>query len=344
MSTKVIAPSRLRPRSPAVVKVRQVGIALYGYGTVGSALAHIIAERRQWLEAEHGIALALKHVTVRDPTRERVPHVEPRDLTRDWQRGLRDPAVDVVVELIGGTEVALDVAHGALSFGKHLVTANKAVIANHGPELEILAQRAGVLLRYEGAVGGAIPVLRVLRTSLATDRIRRVRGILNGTTNYILTRMEEDGLPFFRALAKAGALGYAEADPSADVSGTDAAHKLVILARHAFGRWLPVSAVKTSGIERVSLGDFEEARRNGQTLKLIANADATNGAVSLKVGLETVPLTEPLARIANELNAIELQAEYAGPLLLRGRGAGGQPTASAVYADLVEVATAVEPS
>jgi homoserine dehydrogenase len=318
--------------------VRQIGLALYGYGTVGSALGHIIAERKQWLEAEHGIALALKHVTVRDPTRERVPHVEPRDLTRDCQRALRDPAVDVVVELIGGTDVALDVAHGALSFGKHYVTANKAVIANHGPELEILAERAGVLLRYEGAVGGAIPVLRVLRTSLATDRIRRVRGILNGTTNYILTRMEEDGLPFFRALAKAGALGYAEADPSADVSGTDAAHKLVILARHAFARWLPVSAVKTSGIERVSLGDFEEARRDGQTLKLIADAEATNGTVSLKVGIEKIPLAEPLAGIRNELNAIELQAEYAGPLLLRGRGAGGLPTASAVYADLIEVA------
>jgi homoserine dehydrogenase len=319
---------------------KEVIVALYGYGTVGSALARIIAQRSEWLRREHGLELALKHVTLRDIERQRTPTLSRTQVTADCQRALRDPSVDIVVELIGGTGVALEVTQSALAFGKHLVTANKAVIARHGAELEALAHGQGATLRYEGAVAGAIPVLRVLRTSLATDRITRLRGIVNGTTNYILTRMDEDGLPFFRALGKAGALGYAEADPTADVSGADAAHKLIILARHAFGQWLPLSSVDIDGIESVSLDDFTAARAEGCTLKLIADADARSDNVALRVGVERVALTDPLASIRDELNAIHIDAENAGPLVLTGRGAGGQATASAVYADLVEVARA----
>jgi homoserine dehydrogenase len=339
MTTTTKTSVRSRPRSPSP-SVKHVGVALYGYGTVGSALARIIAQRSEWLAREHALAFALKHVAVRDLDREREPRVARTQITRDCARGLRDPSVNIVVELIGGSDVALDVAHGALAFGKHLVTANKAVIAEYGAELEALAARERALLRYEGAVGGAIPILRVLRTALATDRITRVRGIINGTTNYILTRMDEDGLPFFRALGKAGALGFAEADPTADVSGADAAHKLTILARHAFGRWLPLSSVTVEGIEGVSLEDFRSAREHGCTLKLIADADARKDGVTLRVGVEAVARTDSLAAIRDELNAIQIEADNAGPILLTGRGAGGAATASAVYADLVEVARA----
>ena len=338
MTTKTIAVSQPRTLPRDRKAVRNVVVALYGYGTVGSALARIIAQRAEWLRHTHGIALALKHIAVRDLERERNPVVAREQITRECERGLRDPAVEVVVELIGGTGAALAVAQGALAYGKHLVTANKAVIAQHGAELEALAAREKLLLRYEAAVAGAIPILRTLRTSLATDRITRVRGIINGTTNYILTRMDEDGLPFFRALGKAGALGYAEADPTADVSGADAAHKLVILARHAFNQWLPLSTVKVEGIESVSLDDFTEARAQGCTLKLIADADGRSDVVALRVGVEAVALTDPLASIRDELNAIQIESENAGPLVFTGRGAGGIPTASAVYNDLIDVA------
>lgn len=330
--TQVLLRNEARKRAAPRV---DVGIALYGYGTVGSALARIITERAGWLFNTHGIVLSVRHVTIRDAERERVPSIADTLVTRDHKRALSDPDVNVVVELMGGTGPAFGVGYGALASGKHLVTANKAMIAAHGAELEAVAQRSGALLRYEGAVGGAIPVLRVLRTSFATDNIRRVRGIVNGTTNYILTRMSEDGLPFFRALAKASALGYAEADPSFDISGRDAAEKLVILARHAFGTWIPVSKVAIEGIERVSLSGIEAARTEGCVLKLIADARQTGHGVNLSVRMEKVPLDDPLAGVRDELNAIQIDAENAGPVLLSGRGAGGLATASAVYGDLV---------
>ena len=337
MQTQVLLRSEPRPRA---AKRTDVGIALYGYGTVGSALARIINERASWLFNTHGVVLSVRHVTIRDEERERNPHVSTQLLTRDHQRALRDPEVNVVVELMGGITPSFALAYATLASGKHLVTANKALIAAHGAELENAAERSGALLRYEGAVGGAIPVLRALRTSLAADHITKVRGIVNGTTNYILTRMTEDGLPFFRALAKASALGFAEADPSFDISGRDAAEKIVILARHAFGEWLPVSSVAVEGIERVSLADIEAARNEGCALKLIAEAERTDKGIALSVRMQKVPQDNPLAGVRDELNAIEIHSQNAGPILLSGRGAGGAATASAVYADVVEAVTA----
>src|SRR5687768_4213889 len=338
MQTQVLLRSEPRQRA---AKRTDVGIALYGYGTVGSALARIITERAGWLFSTHGIVLSLRHVTIRDEERERNPHVSTQLLTRDHQRALRDPDVNVVVELMGGITPSYALAYSTLASGKHLVTANKSLIAKHGAELERVAQHTGALLRYEGAVGGAIPVLRALRTSLAADHITKVRGIVNGTTNYILTRMTEDGLPFFRALAKASALGFAEADPSFDISGRDAAEKIVILARHAFGEWLPVSSVAVEGIERVSLADIEAARNEGCALKLIAEAERAEEGVKLSVRMQKIPLDNPLAGVRDELNAIEIHSANAGPIILSGRGAGGAATASAVYADIVVTVTRI---
>jgi homoserine dehydrogenase len=319
----------------------KIGVALFGCGTVGTAVAEIVAARNPWLLATYGVSLNLHHIVVRDTMRQRAPSIDRALLRAHVLPALQDPAVKIVVEAIGGTEVAGEIAFTALESGKHVVTANKTLLAKYGYRLEAVAQANEVLLRYEAAVGGAIPILQTLRNGVPGSRITRLRGILNGTTNYILTRMTEDGLPFFRALAKAKALGFAEADPRADVLGIDAAQKLLILARHAFGSWVPESSVTCTGIDRISLGDIEEARAAQQTIRSIAEAVIENGGVSLSVKPVALPNADPLANVRNEFNALELEADFAGPLFLQGRGAGGRATASAVYADIVEAATSL---
>jgi homoserine dehydrogenase len=325
----------------AVRTTRNVGVALYGCGIVGTAVAEIIDTRSEWLRARHGVTLSLRHIVVRDTERERAPVIDRTRLHALLDPALRDATVDIVVEAIGGTDTAGDIVRVALHQGKHVVTANKALLASHGRNLEELAARSGVLLRYEAAVGGAIPLLQTLRTALAGSRVTRMRGILNGTTNYILTRMHEDGLPFFRALAKTQALGFAEADPRADVTGVDAAQKIVILARHAFGAWTSPADVACRGIDHVSLKDISAAKEVGGTLKLIAEAVLADGRLSLSVQPRVLAADDPLAGVRNELNALEIESDYAGSLTLQGRGAGGQPTASAVYSDIVEAATSI---
>jgi len=316
-----------------------IGVALYGLGNVGSGLVEILHARDDELRSARGLNLELRHVIIRDPARPR--RVQPRrvELSRDWRAPLEDAQVDVVVETMGGLDTAGIVVETALRAGKHVVTANKALIAARGEELEALAYACGAELRYEAAVGGAIPVLHALRGALVANRLTRVRGILNGTCNYILTRMAEDRLPLADALARAQELGYAEADPSADVSGTDAAQKLVILARHAFGRWLPLDAVRVEGIEQITLGDVDDALRRGNVVKLIAEASRNDdGAISLRVAPVEIPATDALAQVRDEVNAVTLEGDFAGPLTFIGRGAGSRPTGSAVFADLVELA------
>jgi homoserine dehydrogenase len=319
-----------------------IGVGLFGCGTVGTGVAEIVATRREWLKENHDITLKVRHIVVRDLTRERAAVIERELLRTLVLPAVHDSDVDVVVEVIGGTDVAGDVVRTALRDGKHVVTANKALIAKHGSELEIAAERAGVLLRYEAAVGGAIPILQTLRNALPGSRITGIRGILNGTTNYILTRMAEDGLPFFRALAKATDLGYAEADPRADVTGTDAAQKLIILTRQAFGTWLSESQVARIGIDNVSLIDIGHAHEAGCTIKSVAEASFEEGKLVLSVKPIALPNSDPLATVRNELNAVEFQTDFAGPLLLQGRGAGGRATANAVYSDIVEAALTVK--
>ena len=298
-----------------------VGVAVYGLGTVGSAAVEI-------MQAAGNGRLRLRHVVVRDKARKRAIDFDPALLTDDWCQPLHDPKVGLVVELMGGVDPASRVVRRALESGKHVVTANKALIATHGASLEALADAYGVALRYEAAVGGAIPVMHTLRGTLKGNRITRIRGILNGTTNFILTRMSADGMPFEDALREAQRRGFAEADPSADVSGLDAAQKLVILARHAFGYWVPVECVERTGIEDVR-------PEQGEVFKLIAEAVLTDGSLRLRVGPQRLASTDPMAHVNDENNAVLIEGDFAGSLTFIGRGAGALPTGSAVYDDIV---------
>lgn len=298
-----------------------VGVAVYGLGTVGSAAVEI-------MQAAGNGRLRLRHVVVRDKARKRAIDFDPALLTDDWCQPLHDPKVGLVVELMGGVDPASRVVRRALESGKHVVTANKALIATHGASLEALADAYGVALRYEAAVGGAIPLIHTLRGTLKGNRITRIRGILNSTTNFILTRMSTDGMSFDEALREAQRRGFAEADPSADISGLDAAQKLVILARHAFGYWVPVECVERTGIEDLR-------PEQGEVFKLIAEAVLADGSLRLRVGPQRLASTDPMAHVNDENNAVLIEGDFAGSLTFIGRGAGALPTGSAVYDDIV---------
>jgi homoserine dehydrogenase len=315
-----------------------VGVAVYGLGTVGSAAVTIIQSGATELDTQYDLRLALRHAVVRDPGKSRACEVDPLLFTTDWSKPLDDPTVGIVVELMGGLEPAGAVVRRALKNGKHVVTANKALIASEGGALEAMAEAHGVTLRYEASVGGAIPLIHTLKGTLVGNRITRVAGILNGTTNFILTRMADDGVAFGAALADAQSRGFAEADPSADVSGLDAAQKLVILVRHAFGRWVPVECVERQGIERLTADDVIEARQAGDVIKLVAEAVLTEGSMRLSVAPRRLPGSHALAQVRDEYNAVQIEGDFAGSLTFIGRGAGGHPTGSAVYDDLVAAA------
>jgi homoserine dehydrogenase len=298
-----------------------VGVAVYGLGTVGSAAVEIMRS------AGHG-RFTLRHVVVRDKSRKRAIECDPALITDDWCQPLHDPKVSLVVELMGGVDPACRVVRRALESGKHVVTANKALIATHGASLEAIADAYGVALRYEAAVGGAIPLIHTLRGTLKGNRITRIRGILNGTTNFMLTRMSADGMSFDEALKEAQLRGFAEADPTADVSGLDTAQKLVILVRHAFGYWVPVECVDRTGIDGLK-------PQPGEIIKLIAEAVLAEGSLRLRVAPQTLVSSDPMAHVNDENNAVLIEGDFAGSLTFIGRGAGALPTGSAVYDDIV---------
>lgn len=298
-----------------------VGVAIYGLGTVGSAAVEI-------MQSAGDGRFKLRHVVVRDTSRSRSVSFDPALLTDDWCQPLQDPKVGLVVELMGGVDPACRVVRRALESGKHVVTANKALIAAHGASLEAIADAYGVALRYEAAVGGAIPLIHTLRGTLKGNRITRIRGILNGTTNFMLTRMSADGMSCDEALREAQHRGFAEADPSADVSGLDTAQKLVILVRHAFGYWVPVECVERTGMEQVR-------PETGAIIKLIAEAVLTDGSLRLRVGPQQLAPSDPMAHVNDENNAVLIEGDFAGSLTFIGRGAGALPTGSAVYDDIV---------
>src|SRR5438874_2359501 len=250
-----------------------------------------------------------------------------------------DPEIDVVVELIGGAEgVALNVIDSALKHKKHVVTANKALMAEHGTRLAAEAENAGVALAFEAAVAGGIPVIKTLRESLAGNRLARVYGILNGTSNYILTTMRESGREFAEVLAEAQKLGYAEADPSFDIDGVDAAHKLAILASVAFGRPVDLRGVYTEGIRHISRLDIDFAEELGYRIKLLGIARLTENGLEQRVHSCMVPRATPIAAVEGVFNAVVAEGDFVGRVVLQGRGAGAFPTASAVAADLVDIA------
>jgi homoserine dehydrogenase len=314
-----------------------VRIGLLGCGTVGSHVIRLIAEHAVDLEARVGRPLEVVGVAVRDLTKPR-PGV-PAELLTDDVDAVLAARPDLVVELVGGVEPAREWLLRAIAGGASVVTANKALLAEHGPELAAAATAAGVDLQFEAAVAGAIPLLRPLRESLVGDRVQRVLGIVNGTTNYVLDRMDSAGLEFADALAEAQALGYAEADPTADVEGFDAAAKAAILARLAFHTEVSVADVHREGITGVTAHDVASAAALGAVVKLLAVAERLpSGAVNTRVVPTMVPRSHPLASVRDAFNAVFVEAEAAGELMFYGRGAGGAPTASAVLGDVVTAA------
>jgi homoserine dehydrogenase len=313
----------------------ELRIGLLGLGQVGGGVAHIFRANAKEIEARLGARLTLVRALVRDPDKER--SVDSRDvaLAASPEQIVRAPDVDIVVELMGGLEPARSYVLDALAHGKPVVTANKALLAEHGPEIFAAATKAGVDLLFEAAVCGGIPIIRTLREALASDRIESLRGIVNGTTNYILSAMEE-GRDYAATLARAQQLGFAEADPSFDVSGKDAAQKLLILASVAFGVQLSMNDVPAEGIEQVSATDFAYAKEFGCTIKLLASARLHRGALSLGVRPTLVPRGTPLSTIRGAFNAVEVRSFALGPALLVGQGAGALPTGSAVVSDIIE--------
>ncbi|WP_131768439.1 homoserine dehydrogenase [Candidatus Protofrankia californiensis] len=315
-------------------------IALLGCGVVGGDVIRLLHTHAEDLAARVGAPLELAGVAVRRPSVVRDLPVDPAIFTGDAERLATRDDVDIVVEVVGGIEPARSWLLAALRAGKSVVTANKALLATHGAALYDAAAAHGVDLYYEAAVAGAIPLLRPLRESLAGDRVRRVLGIVNGTTNYILTRMDETGAGFTEALEEATALGYAEADPSADIDGFDAAAKAAIIAQLAFHTRVTLDDVHREGIGDVTAADIGSARAMGCTVKALAIAERSPDApgVSVRVHPAMIPRAHPLAAVRDAFNAVFVEAEAAGQLMFYGRGAGGSPTASAVLGDLVAVA------
>ncbi len=315
---------------------RPIRVALLGAGSVGSQVARLLIENRDELAQRVGTDVELAGVLVRDPKLTR-DAVIPKDLlTSDAEKLILGS--DIVIELLGGIEPAKTYVRMALESGADVVTANKALIAAHGPELFDLAEQLGAQLYFEAAVGGAIPIIRPLRESLAGDKVNRVMGIVNGTTNFILDRMESTGADFDEALAEATALGYAEADPTADIEGFDAASKAAILASLAFHSEVPVEKVYREGISAITAITIETARQAGYTVKLLAICERVGEGLVARVHPTLIPLTHPLAAVRGAYNAVFVEAESAGQLMFYGAGAGGTQTASAVLGDLVSAA------
>src|SRR5437763_2237202 len=318
---------------PAVIKV-----GLLGCGTVGGALVELVDEQRDSIAERTGLRLEVARVAVRNTAKQRSVELGADVLTNDALSVVEDPSVDVVVELIGGIEPARELILTALQNKKAVVTGNKELLANVGAELFEAADKAGVDLLFEAAVAGGIPLIRPLRESLAGDRVQRILGIVNGTTNFILTRMTEEGSTFQEALPEAQELGYAERDPTADVEGFDAAAKAAIIATVAFGVRVVAGDVYNEGISGVTPADIAFAGRLGYVVKLLAVAEADDRGVAVRVHPAMVPKDHALAAVRDSFNAVFIEGAAVGDLMLYGRGAGGRPTASAVLGDVIDAA------
>ncbi len=318
---------------------RPVSVALAGIGTVGAGVLALLRQNADVVAARAGRPIAVTAVSARDRSRDRGVSLSGLRWYDDPVALAGDPAADVLVEAIGGADgCAHAVVQAALAAGKPVVTANKALLAVRGAELAAMAERADVALSFEAAVAGGIPVIKALREGLAGNRISRVTGILNGTSNYILTAMRERGREFAEVLADAQKLGYAEADPSFDVDGIDAAHKLAILAALAFARPVAFDAVHVEGIRHVSALDIAFAGELGYRIKLLGIARRTEAGIEARVHPCMVPQSSPIARVDGVYNAVVAEGDFVGRVMLEGRGAGAGPTASAVVADLVDFA------
>ncbi|MDE0168119.1 MAG: homoserine dehydrogenase [bacterium] len=316
----------------------EIGVGFLGAGTVGSALIRRLIYESDAISSKTGLQLAVRGIAVRDTTKQRGVEIPPGLLTDDPGTVVDNPDVRIVVEVMGGLEPAGELALRALRSGKAVVTANKELMAARGSALLAAAEDSGVSLLFEAAVGGGIPIIRPLSESLAGERITSVMGIVNGTTNFILTRMIEDRAPYDEVLAEAQRLGYAEADPAADVKGADAASKAAILASLAFGSWVDGNQVPREGIEGLQLLDFDYARTLGYTPKLLAIAEDSDDGVAVRVHPTLVPVDHPLASVRGATNAVFVSGPSIGELLFTGPGAGGEPTATAILGDVIACA------
>lgn len=315
-----------------------IGIGILGAGTVGGTLIRRLVEEHALIQAKTGLDLQVRRVAVRDAAKRRAFDLPAGMLTDDAAAVVADPAVQLVVEVMGGRHPAGDLVLAALGSGKPVISANKELIASRGPELLAAAERSGVPFLFEAAVGGGIPIIRPLTETLAGESLRRVLGIVNGTTNFILTQMAEDGAAYEDALAAAQVLGYAEPDPTADVSGADAAAKAAILASLAFGTWVGLDDVFYEGITDLSALDIAFAADFGYVVKLLAVAERSDAGVSTRVHPVMLPLDHPLAAIRGATNAIFIEGPSIDSLLFAGPGAGGEPTATAVLGDVIDAA------
>jgi homoserine dehydrogenase len=315
-----------------------LGIAMIGCGTVGGGVAKLLAEHDDRLSARAGKKLVLKRVAVRDTAKAR-PHVSPGNITTDIQKAINDPAVSVVVELIGGIATARQCILSALAAGKHVVTANKHLLAEHGKEIFDAARKYERVVGFEASVAGGIPIVANILQALSANQITAIQGILNGTSNFILTSMAEHSQSYARALAEAQKAGYAEADPALDVDGSDAAHKLAILAQIAFGVDAPFASIERAGIAGMHPMDLRFAFELGYTIKLLAEAWLDGSEVALQVAPVLLRHTDMLAQVRGAHNAIQVVGDAVGEMMFEGAGAGALPTASAVVSDLIDIAT-----
>ncbi len=316
-----------------------IRIAIAGLGTVGAGVLQVVAKNGALIARRGGRPLEIVAVSARDRAKARGVDLSGIAWFDDAAKMAADADCDVVVELIGGAEgIARRVCETALSKGRHVVTANKALLAHHGTTLAALAEAKGLTIAYEAAVAGGIPIIKSIREGLAANRIHRVYGILNGTCNYILTQMRKSGRAFADVLADAQKLGYAEADPSFDVDGVDAAHKLAILAGVAFGTRIDIGSVHIEGIRRIGAVDIQFARELGFRIKLLGIAELGEDGLMQRVHPCMVPLETPIAHVEDVYNAVVAEGDFVGRVVAEGRGAGAGPTASAVVADLVDIA------
>lgn len=315
-----------------------VRTGLVGLGTIGTGVVRLLQEHQERIDERLGFPLRLARIADIDLERERSISLDAYALTRDWHELVADPEIELIIELIGGSDVARSVVLAALESGKSVVTANKALLAHHGQEIYACAEAHGADIAFEASVGGTIPVLRALREGLCADRIQAIHGIVNGTCNFILSEMEQRGDPYAACLKRAQDLGLAEADPSFDVNGMDSAHKLSILIGLAFGIGVLPEAIPTEGIEQVAPLDIEYADRIGFRIKLLAIAKERDSGVEAWVNPTMIPGESVLGRVDGSMNAVEVRGCMSGPTLYYGAGAGPLPTASAVVADLMELA------
>jgi homoserine dehydrogenase len=320
---------------------RPLNVGLIGLGTVGSQVAERLLTAQAQLSRRAGVELCLKRVLVRDLKKRRAVEIAPDLLTVDPTQVLEDPAIDVLVEVAGGDDPMRSYLERAIAAGKHVITANKVVMARHGPELLDAAVEKNVDLYFEAAVGGGIPLISTFRTDLQANRIERVSAVINGTTNFVLGRMAAAGLSLGEAVAEAQAAGYAEADPTDDVGGYDATYKLAILASIAYEIKVRPDEIYREGIDGVEPVDFRYARELGYAIKLIAHTQRHPGRVEARVHPAMVPLDHPLARVEGAENAVFVEGDLVGQVLLVGLGAGGRPTASAVVGDLIDLARSI---